>query len=714
MLITTNANFIQETIEIFGFIITIVLAIMFIVMIRNRKKSEKLLVFLLFLTGFNLLFDAIWYAVDGTPGHIARFVHETVIILEYIDNSLMLISITGYIKNVIEENGGTFNNGFTHAVGTLGGLIMMLPVSNLFFRWMYFIDDTNTYQRLAGWYSYPVLIALAMIVLLSMLIRHRRELSKSKRYTLYFLLLAPFIGMALQTLIYGISFIQLGIALGALVAVGGYVTDWVFSERKQNDGGGQRHHFWIIEGVFLLMIVFITAAVASNVISISKVSLQESEQTSRTVAHMVSGTINTVIGEPINVSRTMAQTAVVRDALRMGNITGTDEEAKLVSFMKNLKAEYGFEDVFAISDDTLACYTDEGFNRYIGKADQWYKDFNKRNNDYKFNVDSEIDGDGMQTIFINMEVKDDNGHRIGVCGVGTHVSKLAEVLADYEGEYNLDIYMVDQNGSIRVKADEKLSRNEIIDVTNLNEYGGNNFSYKRTGSKAVLTKYVDEMGWYLVIEDNKPDKIEGMKVVTPSLIIYAIGIILIIIITLLFGSYERKRNRALFATRRQAETDALTGLLNRHSMENFIENLEKNGLPECLALAMFDVNGLKEANDNIGHMAGDELLTGTADCICEVFAPYGNMYRIGGDEFLVICQCDDDKVNSLMQEFKEKVSQWEGEQVKELAVSIGWTSRHQFPEYSVEQLRREADLMMYQMKGEYYNQAGKNRRRSDR
>ncbi len=553
-----------------------------------------------------------------------------------------------------------------------------------------------------------------MILLLIMLIYHRREFSKSKRFTLYFLLLAPFIGIGLQAIIYGISFIQLGIALGALAAVGGYVTDWIFSERKRNDGGEKRHHFWIIEGVFLIMIVFITAAVAANVISVSRVSQQESEQTSRTIAHMVNGTINTVIGEPINVSRTMAQATAVREALSMENPLGTEEGADMISFMKKVKEEYGFAEIFAISDRTRACYTEKGFSRLINESELWYTEFNKRNKDYKFNVDTEIDGHGPQTVFINMEVKDEKGQRVGVCGVGIHVSQVAQLLARYENGYNLGIYMVDQNGRIRLKTDKELLGNEITDITNLNEHGSNSFSYKRSGSKAILTKYVSELGWYLVIEDNEPDKIDAMKVVTPSLIIYAIGIILIIIITLLFGYYERGRNKTLFVTKQQAETDALTGLLNRYSMEKFIESIEKRGLPEHLALAMLDVNELKEANDDIGHMAGDEMLIGTADCICDVFAPYGNMYRIGGDEFLVVCQCDDDKFINLMDEFEQKVAQWEGQQVPTLTVSIGWASRQQFPDYSMDQLRREADMLMYQKKSEYYSQSGKNRRRNDR
>ncbi len=49
-----------------------------------------------------------------------------------------------------------------------------------------------------------------------------------------------------------------------------------------------------------------------------------------------------------------------------------------------------------------------------------------------------------------------------------------------------------------------------------------------------------------------------------------------------------------------------------------------------------DINGLKCINDSLGHAAGDELICAAADCMKECFQNYGNVYRIGGDEFVII------------------------------------------------------------------------------
>lgn len=49
-----------------------------------------------------------------------------------------------------------------------------------------------------------------------------------------------------------------------------------------------------------------------------------------------------------------------------------------------------------------------------------------------------------------------------------------------------------------------------------------------------------------------------------------------------------------------------------------------------------DLNGLKGANDTLGHAAGNELIRGAADCLRAAFGAFGDIYRIGGDEFAAI------------------------------------------------------------------------------
>ena len=80
--------------------------------------------------------------------------------------------------------------------------------------------------------------------------------------------------------------------------------------------------------------------------------------------------------------------------------------------------------------------------------------------------------------------------------------------------------------------------------------------------------------------------------------------------------------------------DSLTGLLNRQA---FYADINNN--PEDIkALLSLDMNGLKAINDAEGHSAGDEALTTLALCFNRALKRGQSCYRIGGDEFVIVCR----------------------------------------------------------------------------
>ena len=91
-----------------------------------------------------------------------------------------------------------------------------------------------------------------------------------------------------------------------------------------------------------------------------------------------------------------------------------------------------------------------------------------------------------------------------------------------------------------------------------------------------------------------------------------------------------------------ATTDALTGVRNKYSYsetEAALNEKIKNREIQKLAVAVCDINGLKQVNDTRGHTAGDQLIKDACALICEYFA-HGAVFRTGGDEFVVILQGD--------------------------------------------------------------------------
>lgn len=89
---------------------------------------------------------------------------------------------------------------------------------------------------------------------------------------------------------------------------------------------------------------------------------------------------------------------------------------------------------------------------------------------------------------------------------------------------------------------------------------------------------------------------------------------------------------------RNATTDALTGLGNRHSMEDtFPRELKRCVKSERpVSLIMIDVDRFKTFNDQFGHVAGDRALSAVANVLQGQFRTMDLLVRYGGDEFAIL------------------------------------------------------------------------------
>ena len=174
-----------------------------------------------------------------------------------------------------------------------------------------------------------------------------------------------------------------------------------------------------------------------------------------------------------------------------------------------------------------------------------------------------------------------------------------------------------------------------------------------------------------------------------------------------FGGFRGVGSDITAATRseeritRLARFDALTGIANRASFRERLEQACDDDVPFCLTL--LDLDGFKPVNDAFGHQAGDAVLAETASRIRDALAGAGLAgvaCRIGGDEFAMLCPIDD---RARARAFAETLIAALGRPVvfdgKTLAVgvSIGLA----FPSaagWDADILFRGADLALYQAK----------------
>ncbi len=114
-------------------------------------------------------------------------------------------------------------------------------------------------------------------------------------------------------------------------------------------------------------------------------------------------------------------------------------------------------------------------------------------------------------------------------------------------------------------------------------------------------------------------------------------------LTTFFIASEIANNQFIDRLKAMNETDLLTGVMNRNAMNARVSALEGNGQssPRGMGVVFADMNGLKYVNDHHGHMAGDMLLKNAAIILQSTFVG-DEIYRVGGDEFLILLRDTDE------------------------------------------------------------------------
>lgn len=102
---------------------------------------------------------------------------------------------------------------------------------------------------------------------------------------------------------------------------------------------------------------------------------------------------------------------------------------------------------------------------------------------------------------------------------------------------------------------------------------------------------------------------------------------------------RRRREQALSW---EAEHDPVTGLLSRRSFDRLLERALATAAAEeaCVSLLMVDLDDFKAVNDQLGHGAGDQVLTTVAQRLSAVVRRTDPLARWGGDEFALVLQTD--------------------------------------------------------------------------
>lgn len=267
-------------------------------------------------------------------------------------------------------------------------------------------------------------------------------------------------------------------------------------------------------------------------------------------------------------------------------------------------------------------------------------------------------------------------------------NQISNVVADMPVYKGMEIYVVDAKTK------------KILGATDAS-WVGNTAHFNHKGYRFVKRKHGD----YIVAVC----MLESMNAQTNIVAVLIVGIYLTLASCLLVLMLSRvlkekyEKEKYIYTS----NTDELTKCYNRRAYDSDMENLDLN--TEWIYISL-DLNGLKKANDTLGHSAGDELICAASNCMKFAFASYGKIYRIGGDEFVVLIQESVSNIDSILQVFDTTIHDWHGKYSNSISVSYGVVKSTEQDFDSIYSVSKLADERMYKSKSEFYNMSGNDRR----
>lgn len=681
---------------------------------KDETRNESIYVRpILFFSMLAAVTDGISYIFNLNSLGNAILINKIILFIDFFSYISAFYLIYLYIiKQLPDDIGGLL----TKITTSLMAVNYVLFLTNPFTNFVYHVDENNEYIKCVGINLLTgILFVLAVILTLSTIIR-RRSIEKIDSILIVVSLLILIIGGVLEVMLDDYPGTNIGIGIVAIMT-------FIASRSRIMRKNSSNRYILIVMCLFIGMSVSIFCTYAINVSAIIDVTKDNSKSISETEANMINESIVNSFIKPITVSETMAQSSNLQDAI----ITDADTDVsmvneKLVEYLASIRDGMGYQMVFAVSDLNKKFYTYEGISKIVNPAkdakDLWYTDFLDENKYYSLNVDTDESNNWELSVFVNTRVNDSDGNLIGVCGVGVSMEMLKDMIADFEKEYGVAIYIANADGLVQVASNGSEIEKKKLDNSYFKSVNSKVFYYERMDEKSRLTKYDESLDWYIVIVDEKPDKISVLQVVVPGLIAAIASITLLLVAyiginrndSILMGVLAQKEENENYL-KKITETDALTGLYNRYAYEVDKKLIEDSSLDKNLVVMIMDVNGLKSVNDSIGHDAGDELIKGVASCISKIYAENGKLYRIGGDEFALMLSIKEDELESSMKALDKAISEWKGELINELSVSIGYARYLDNENMNIDELINVADEQMYENKARYYRLTGKDRRR---
>lgn len=286
---------------------------------------------------------------------------------------------------------------------------------------------------------------------------------------------------------------------------------------------------------------------------------------------------------------------------------------------------------------------------------------------------------------------------IGVLGIDLDYGAICQEIDNislYDTGYAITI---DDDGNIFHTGDHNpLIPDDTIDdiINGRDDYVYSSFVQKQ--QMFITTSHKLNNGQYLVliVPENEIYNTRNQIVFTTVVIAISISTIVILVLS---GMVNRIINTA--------QTDRLTGAKNRNAYSERIgdiENMIRSKKDFLFSILLFDINGLKQVNDTLGHAEGDRLIINGYAYLKEFFHNQ-QIYRIGGDEFVILIENPTAAIGEIrMKQFRKSMKDRENVSDDVPVLSGGYALYMPETDNCYEDVFTRADKDMYKDK-EYYH-----------
>ena len=368
-------------------------------------------------------------------------------------------------------------------------------------------------------------------------------------------------------------------------------------------------------GLLISMVILagVIAIVMINFFSYSAVIKDDIQNISKLTSTNIYSEISNELTKPIFVSLTMANDSFVKDWL-FNEKDRTDEE--IIRYLNGIRSKYNYNSTFLISKESNKYFHYNGLHKIVSekdKHDSWYFDFLNSDYIYDMDVDQDEADHNLLTLFINCKIFDDNGEVIGVTGVGLKMYYVQNLLESFEDEYDLEAFLLDENGIVQVHStDDFILERNVFDEPLYKEFKADLLkkdselhffdSSGKDDSDYIIVRYIEDLNWFLIVrKDTSILRKSFMKQMGYEFLIYILLTLSVIYIVLRVISKHQMKLHDL------AQTDSLTGLLNRRGFDIKLKSLINSDDMNNFSVFIFDLDGFKKVNDKYGHLQGDKI-----------------------------------------------------------------------------------------------------------